>query len=138
MFLEARGIIETGLAFLAAEHGTDEQIERLFKILNDQLEVFDSHDNGYFHDLDLAFHQLIAEMANNQLLAQINDTLFKNLEKLFRVLPLTREGWRLHQEVAEAIRDRAPLRASEAMTTLIGASTANYLPQVKKNKNDEM
>ena len=51
MFFEARGIIETGLAFLAAEHGADEQIEQLFKILEDQLDVFDSHDNGHFHDL---------------------------------------------------------------------------------------
>ncbi len=133
MFFEARGIIETGLAYLAAQHATETQIEALFKILEDQLVVFDTQDNDYFHDLDLAFHQLIAEMANNKFLSQINDALFKNLDQLFRVMPLTKEGWRLHENVAEAIRSRSPDQAYEAMRRLIGASSANYLPYMKKS-----
>ena len=136
MFFEARGIIETGLASLAAEHGSEGQIEELFTILKSELEVFNSEDNDYYHDLDLDFHRLIAEMAGNKFLAQINDSLFKILDKLFRILPLTREGWQLHQKVAEAIRDRSPLDASEAMRTLIEASSARYLPYMKMAMED--
>jgi DNA-binding FadR family transcriptional regulator len=131
MFFEARGIIETGLAYLAAQHGTDEQINKLFKILDGELEYLDEEHNNLYHDLDLDFHRLISEMANNQFLAQINVALFNVLDKLFRVLPLTKEGWRLHFSVAEAIRDRSPFNASEAMRTLIEASSAKYLPYMK-------
>ena len=128
MFFEARAVIEPGLAALAAEHATDEQVDRLSKILEDQLAVFDTNDNEQFHELDMAFHQLIAQIANNKFLSQINDTLFKNLDKLFHVLPLTRDGWRLHQDVAEAIRDRSPGRAYATMKTLVTYSAEKYLP----------
>ncbi len=131
MFFEARGILETGFAYQAAKNRTQEQVEQLFKILEDQLSVFESKDNDFYHDLDLEFHGIIAEMANNKFLAEINETLFKVLDKLFRILPLTREGWKLHLAVAEAIRDQLPFDASEAMRTLIEASSARYLPYIK-------
>jgi len=131
MFFEARGIVESGLAYLAAEHATDEQINELFAILDGQLEYIDQEHNDIYHDLDLNFHRLISEMASNQFLLQINETLYKVLEKLFRILSLTKEGWRLHFAVAEAIRDRSPFEASEAMRTLIEASSARYLPYMK-------
>jgi len=131
MFFEARGIIETGLAYLAAQHAADEQISELFEILDGELEYIDEEHNDHYHDLDLSFHRLVSEMANNLFLAQINVSLFKVLDKLFRILPLTKEGWRLHFAVAEAIRDRAPFKASEMMRTLIEASSAKYLPYMK-------
>jgi len=131
MFFEARGILETGFAYQAARNHSEQQVERLFKVLNDELTVFESKDNDFYHDLDLEFHAIIAEMANNKFLAQINETLFRVLDKLFRILPLTREGWKLHQAVAEAIRDQLPFDASEAMRTLIEASSARYLPYIK-------
>jgi len=131
VFFEARGIIECGLAYLAAEHATDEQVEKLFEILDGEVAYIDKEQSDYYHDLDLNFHQLISEIANNGFLAQINDTLFKVLDKLFRIFPLTKEGWRLHMAVAEAIRDRSPFDASEAMRTLIEASSARYLPYMK-------
>jgi len=131
VFFEARGIIECGLAYLAAEHATDEQVKLLFEILDGEVEYIDKERSEYYHDLDLNFHRLIAEMANNEFLAHINDSLFKVLDKLFRIFPLTKEGWRLHMSVAEAISSRSPLDSSEAMRTLIEASTARYLPYMK-------
>ncbi|MDO9545776.1 MAG: FadR/GntR family transcriptional regulator [Pelolinea sp.] len=131
-FFEARGIIECGLAFLAAEHATIEQINELFVILNGEVEYIGEEGSTYYHDLDLDFHRLISEMANNQFLSQINGSIFKVLDSLFRILPLTKEGWHLHAAVAEEIKKRSPLGASEAMRTLIEASSARYLPYMKK------
>jgi len=131
MLFEARGIIESGLAFHAVEHATDAQIEKLFEILDQEMECIKIKDQESCHDLDLAFHRLIASMVNNKFLAQIDSTLFKALDQLFRVLPLTKEGWKLHFAVAEAIRDRDAFRASEAMRTLIEASAARYFPYMK-------
>lgn len=131
MFFEARRVIETGLARLAAEHGSDEQIEKLFKILEEQRNAFAAEDQNQLHHLDLAFHKHIADMANNNFLFQINETLFANLDKLFQVLPLSETGWRLHYAVAEAIRNRDSDRAYQTTRTLIEASLANYLPYIE-------
>ena len=131
MLFEARGIIESGLAFHAVEHASDEQINELFSILEREMDCIEAKDHECCHDLDLAFHRLIAAMVNNDFLAQIDSTLFKALDQLFRVLPLTKEGWKLHYAVAEAIRDRDAFRASEAMRTLIEASAARYFPYMK-------
>jgi GntR family transcriptional repressor for pyruvate dehydrogenase complex len=135
MFFEAREVIEPGLASLAAEHGTDRQIEKLMQTLEEQQKAFDSSDEDHLHDLDLAFHQQIADMANNNFLFQINDILFKNLDKLFRVLPLSRVGWVLHRNVAEAIKTRSTTKAYQAMKELIHSSFANYLPYIEKQGN---
>ena len=137
MFFEARRVIETGLARLAAEHATDEQIEQLFHILNEQKTAFSDGDQEKLHGLDLAFHQQIADMANNNFLFQINEMLFANLDKLFRVLPLSETGWALHYAVAEAIRQRSSNRAYQTMRALIEASLANYLPYIEKSEREK-
>lgn len=131
MFFEAREVIEPGLACLAAKHATEIQIASLLKILDDQNAAFDLGDDDQLHNLDLAFHQHIADMANNKFLFHINDVLFKNLDNLFRVLPLTKGGWVLHRLVAEAIRDRRSDDAYSAMQQLIQKSFKNYLPYLE-------
>jgi len=60
MFFEARGIIESGLAYLAAQHATDDQIKELFDILDGELEYIDEEHSDLYHDLDLDFHRLIS------------------------------------------------------------------------------
>jgi len=134
MFFEAREVIEPGLACLAAEHATDMQLVELFRILDEQSAAFDIGDDERLHDLDLAFHQQIADMANNKFLFQINDVLFKNLDKLFRVLPLTKGGWLLHRKVAEAIRIRNCEDAYSEMRALIHKSFTNYLPYLESGQ----
>jgi GntR family transcriptional regulator, transcriptional repressor for pyruvate dehydrogenase complex len=131
MLFEAREILETGFAFHAATRATDEQIDSLFDILQKEREAIESGRKEDGHNFDLAFHQLIAEIASNKFLAQIDDTLFNALAELIRVLPQTLEGWHWHYEVALGIRNRDSFQASEAMRTLIEASAAHYLPYMK-------
>jgi DNA-binding FadR family transcriptional regulator len=134
MFFEAREVIEPGLACLAANHATSAQIADLFQILEEQSAAFESQDEDRLHDLDLEFHQQIADMANNKFLFQINDILFKNLDKLFRVLPLSKAGWVLHRKVAEAIRERNCEVAYSEMQALIHRSFTNYLPYLESDQ----
>jgi DNA-binding FadR family transcriptional regulator len=138
MFFEAREVIEPGLASLAADHATGHQINRLFETLEEQLKLFDSGDENRLHELDLAFHQLIADMANNNFLFQLNDVLFKNLDKLFKALPLSRSGWVLHRNVAEAIKDRSSTNAYTAMKVLIRSSFENYLPYIEDTQQQSI
>ena len=135
MLFEARGIVESGFAYHAATRATEEQLSRMFEILDTEKKCIEEGELECCHDLDLAFHQLIAEMADNKFLQQIDDTLFKALDKLLRILPQTLKGWQLHNAVALAIKDRDPFRSSEAMQTLIEASAARYLPYMKTHNN---
>jgi len=137
-FFEAREVIEIGLAALAAEQSTDDQIDKLFHILDEQKVAFELKNEEHLHNLDLAFHQQLADMANNKILSQINDILMKNLDKLFRILPLSRSGWTLHRKVAEAIRDGSSSDASLAMKELIQFSYAKYLPYIEKYDYSQM
>ena len=128
MLLESREILETGFAFYAANRATDKQIDALFDILETEHKIINQGRKKEVHELDMAFHHLIAEMTQNKFLMQIDDTLFNALDELLLALPQTFEGWQLHYEVAVGIRDRDPFKASEAMRTLIEASAARYLP----------
>jgi len=136
-FFEAREVIETGLASLAAEHATGDQIDKLYQILDEQRTAFEYDNEEHLHNLDLAFHQQLADMANNKILSQINDNLMKNLDKLFRVLPLSRKGWKLHRKVAEAIQDRSSSNAYRSMKELIQFSYTSYLPYIENYEHSQ-
>jgi GntR family transcriptional regulator, transcriptional repressor for pyruvate dehydrogenase complex len=132
MLFEARGILETGFAFIAAERATDEQVEELFNILKQERSSMESGNRKEIHQLDLAFHKKIAEIANNPFLRQIVGSLFDALDDVLQVVPQTLEGWHWHFNVATEIRNHEPMRASEAMRTLVNASGARLLPFMSK------
>jgi len=128
MLFDARGVIETGFAFFAAEHATEEQIKKLFQILEDERQAILDSSHDQIHSLDLEFHKTIAEIADNDFLQQIIDSLFTALDEILQIIPQTMEGWRWHYNVAVEIRNHDPMRASEAMRTLVNASGARLLP----------
>lgn len=128
MLFEARGIMEPGFAYYAATRATERQVKELFQILEQERLAIEAGKKEDMFGLDLAFHRKIAEMAANKFLLQIEGTLIKALDKLLQELPLTLEGWKMHREVALAIRNHNAFQASEAMRTLIEASAARYLP----------
>ncbi len=129
---EAREILETGIAYHAARRATEEQVQRLFEILEIERRQIESGQGEHLFELDFDFHRLIAEMARNRFLEQVDNTLRNALAVLLRKLPLTMEGWKLHCKVAEGIRDRKPFQALEAMRTLIEVTAARYLPYMAK------
>lgn len=131
---EAREILETGIAYHAARRATDAQIQQLFEILEIERRQIENGQTENLFELDFDFHRLIAEMAHNKFLEQVDNTLRNSLAVLLRKLPLTMEGWNLHYKVAEGIRDRKPFQALEAMRTLIEATAARYLPYMTKTK----
>ena len=128
MLFDARGVIETGFAFFAAEHATEEQIKKLFQILEDERQAILDSSHDQIHSLDLEFHKTIAEIADNDFLQQIIDSLFTALDEILQIIPQTMEGWRWHYNVAVEIRNHDPMKASEAMRTLVNASGARLLP----------
>ena len=131
-FLDARRAIEGGLAYLAAKRATEAQITRLLDLAEGMMAAVDAGDDARFDELDLAYHRLIAEMSNSNLLQYLGDTLFETLDEFIRVVPHTPHGCQRHAEVAAAIEARDPDRSEKALHDLVDA-TAAYV-QLSKNR----
>lgn len=128
MLFEARGVIETGFSFFAAERATEDQIHELLEILDQEKSAIEKGQRERTHELDLSFHKKIAEISNNEFLSQIVGSLFEALDEVLRILPQTIEGWRWHKNVAIAISEHDGMKASEEMRTLVNASGARLFP----------
>jgi len=129
-FLEARRAVEGGLAYLAAKHASDEQIEHLQALLDAMGEPLEDDNNERLDKLDLAFHHLVAEMSNSYLLCYLGDILFESLEEFLSVVPHTRLGLQQHIAVCQAIVHHDADRSEQAMHDLVDA-TSKYLYLLK-------
>lgn len=135
-FLDARRAVEGGLAYLAAKRATEAQITQLSALLDGMKQAADTGDDARFEKLDVAFHLLIAQMSNSNILQYLGGTLFETLEEFIQVVPHTPKGWRRHAEVCAAIRDRDPDRSEQAMHDLVDA-TAAYIHFLQSGNDEE-
>jgi GntR family transcriptional repressor for pyruvate dehydrogenase complex len=125
-FLDARRAIEGGLAYLAAKRASKDQITQLAELVDGMEVAVDAGDDARFEDLDLAFHHLIAEMSDSNILQYLGSTLFDTLEQFLQVVPHTPKGWQQHAEVCAAIASHDPDRSEQAMHNLVDI-TASYI-----------
>lgn len=116
--LEARRVVEPGLAAIAAQRITDEQLERLDAYLDQsQHAVGDSHA---FLEADLALHELITESAGNPILTRFMASI-SQLGRASRLLTVEIPGVpeqaaEAHRAIVAALKARDPEAAREAMT----------------------
>jgi DNA-binding FadR family transcriptional regulator len=117
LLYEARAILDTQLAELAAVRATDTEIARMTDHLQESERLgldtsLESIRQG-FH-----FHQLVAEATHNPILAQIESTLLELCVRCGPRLfdqPLTPGGSvRTHRQLLEAIRSRDRAAARQA------------------------
>jgi GntR family transcriptional repressor for pyruvate dehydrogenase complex len=126
-FLDARRAIEGGLAYLAAKRATAEQVAQLTELVAGMKEAVDAGNDAAFETLDIAFHRLIAEMSNSDILQYLGGTLFETLEEFIRVVPHTPKGWQRHADVCATIEAHDPDRSEKAMHDLVDATAAYVL-----------
>ena len=119
--LNARQVIESELAALAAKTATNAQLSELAaqaKRMENSIT-----DNKVFHALDMQFHVLIARLTNNPLLAEIVQILwekhyspmFLKLEQHYAHDDLVKIWDRDHRIIVNAITRRDPRGARMAM-----------------------
>ena len=135
-FLDARRAVEGGLAYLAARRATEDQIAQLINLSDGMRDAVDSGDDATFEELDVAFHHLVAEMSNSDILQYLGGTLFETLEEFIQVVPHTPQGWQRHADVCNAIEAHDPERSEKAMHDLVDA-TAAYIHFLQSNDDDE-
>ena len=123
---EARRLIESELAALAAERATAEDLEKIGKHLDEMEAAGD--DIERFLSADLAFHIAIAESAHNRILMNALE-LIRNLTRMWirqalRLPTVPGEAFRQHKEIFFAIAKKQPEKARAAMTAHLEAMSA--------------
>jgi GntR family transcriptional regulator, transcriptional repressor for pyruvate dehydrogenase complex len=117
--IEARRVIETGAAELAAIRRTSDDLARLEAHLNEMMAAADNGDVDAFVSADLAFHQSVLDAANNAFISALLEPLSRLLIQARRqtseVGDIRRHAIEHHRAVLDAIRSGDPERARHAM-----------------------
>jgi GntR family transcriptional regulator, transcriptional repressor for pyruvate dehydrogenase complex len=114
---EARLILESHLAALAAERGKEEHHSALAEEVTEMYATFDNPSEYLIHDV--SFHRIIARASGNPILAALMETITSALyDKRLTTVELSRdlrESAELHREIYKAIRAHKPAEASRLM-----------------------
>jgi GntR family transcriptional regulator, transcriptional repressor for pyruvate dehydrogenase complex len=114
---EARILLESGLAALAAERSKDEHLAALAEEVAEMFASVDDPTEYLIHDV--AFHRIIAQASGNPILAAIMETIVSSMydrrrKTVERSIDL-RESAGMHREIYRAIRGRKPADARKLM-----------------------
>jgi GntR family transcriptional repressor for pyruvate dehydrogenase complex len=116
---EARMVLETELAALAALRLTDDDLEALSSLLERMESAKGSDDPSTYSALDLEFHLAIATASKNRMLHQLLTPIRGILQEWMgksQELPGLRENAQVqHHKIFEALKQRSPERARKAM-----------------------
>ncbi|MBE0569461.1 MAG: FadR family transcriptional regulator [Deltaproteobacteria bacterium] len=114
---EMRRLIESQLAYLAAERATEAEILMMEKTLDLQERTIAEGESGT--EIDRNFHYLLAGAAKNRFLLNIVDSnanLFvESRDNFLQVEGRPEKSVRRHRQVLEAIKARDPEAASNVM-----------------------
>lgn len=114
---EARIMLESGLAALAAERGKEEHHAALAEEVAEMFAAIDQPADYLIHDV--LFHRIIAQASGNPILASIMETVTSSMydkrrKTVERAMDL-RESAEMHREIYRAIRSRKPAEARRLM-----------------------
>jgi GntR family transcriptional regulator, transcriptional repressor for pyruvate dehydrogenase complex len=114
---EARIILESHLAALAAERGKEEHHAALSEEVAEMFAAMDSPSDYLIHDL--LFHRIISQASGNPILAALIETitsaLYDKRRKTVERSTDLRESAEMHREIYRAIRSHKPLEARKLM-----------------------
>ena len=114
---EARIILESHLAALAAERGKEEHHAALAEEVAEMFAAIESPTDYLIHDL--IFHRVISQASGNPILAAIIETitsaLYDSRRKTVERSTDLRESAEMHRELYRAIRSRKPQEAHNLM-----------------------
>jgi GntR family transcriptional repressor for pyruvate dehydrogenase complex len=115
---QTRLLFESGIAWLAAQEATDEDIKRLKQALDTNTAALGS--TAEFIRTDIAFHYELAVITRNPIFVAIHDTLVEWLIDQRTTTILMPDANKLsvrdHTAIYEAVAARDPMRAFYAMT----------------------
>lgn len=136
---EARIILESNLAALAAERGKEEHQVAMAEEVAEMFASLDSPGDYLIHDV--LFHRIIARAAGNPILAAIMETVTSSMydkrRKTVERATDLRESADMHREIYRAIRARKSEEARKLMEKhlqMAQAAQGTERPPDRKNK----
>jgi GntR family transcriptional repressor for pyruvate dehydrogenase complex len=123
---EARRVIDVSVAGYAAERATEEQVTCLTALFKEMMGSWEARDVNQLEEQDVRFHLAVAEAAGNSLLLHLAQSLYALVDRFIRVVPHTKPGMENHRRVLEAIVERDPAAAREAMRILLDETEQLY------------
>jgi GntR family transcriptional repressor for pyruvate dehydrogenase complex len=139
--IEVRKCMEAWTSFYAAQRALPEDLRKLEKLLAEMERNLDGMKPS--QDLDANFHIVIAQATHNIVWLHLMQSIFDAMKEfqrvVWRAVYLTgddhRQLFRHHREVYEAIRDRDPERARDAMLahlTFAEQRSSTYVTQQQR------
>lgn len=114
---EARKILEVGIAAIAAERITGEEIAELEACLTESVRNMEDHEA--FLEADLELHEKIAEAARNPILSRFMASIGQlgraSRSRTVEIPGVARQSVEDHQAIVTALTDRDPEAARQAM-----------------------
>src|SRR6266550_6580257 len=114
---EARLVLESNVAALAAERATDEHIAELAEEVAEMYASLTDPHEYLIHDV--RFHRTIARASGNPILGALMETITANLYDNRRLTAghsqSLKESAEMHREIFRAIRSRNPIQARRTM-----------------------
>lgn len=114
---EARIILESSLAALAAERGKEEHHAAMSEEVAEMFATIDTPTDYLIHDV--LFHRIIAQASGNPILAAVMETITSSMydkrRKTVERATDLRESAEMHREIYRAIRARKPDEAMALM-----------------------
>jgi DNA-binding FadR family transcriptional regulator len=124
VLIEARIIIEPGVARLAAQKADDQAIAAIGASVKEMEDIV--LQNNVNIEVELNFHRSIAEATKNPVITRIIPIIMESITKTYRDAPRTTEDHRHaleeHRRIYQAIAARDPDRSYEAMQMHLNAS----------------
>ena len=125
---DARLFLEVGMARLAAERATDDDIARLRQRLDEHRQALSRLE--LFLDRDMAFHREIARISGNPIFPAIVEALFgwagEYYQSIVRAPGVEDVTLAEHERLLQAIAARDPLAAEQAMREHLTRASALY------------
>lgn len=114
---EARLVLESNVAALAAERATGEHVAELAEEVAEMYAALEDPREYLIHDV--RFHRTVARAAGNPILAALMETITANLydfrSKTVHNAQDLKESAEMHREIYRAIRSHNPTQARHAM-----------------------
>lgn len=122
--MEARKALEIANAALAAEKRTDEDLAAFEAVLEMMERNLGDEEQGEV--ADVRFHLVLSQATHNSIMVRLLESISSQMQiairetrrlQMYASAEVSRQLWQEHSAIYEAIRDRDPLRAQEAMRT---------------------
>jgi len=116
--IESRKVVEVAIAKQAAVNLTDEQLEKLERIITQMIVCHRNGNESEYSEIDMEFHLIIAQAANNRYLLNMYMTTVVLMEKLINEInenipDIIVNSKKTHQKIFEALKDRDPKMAAK-------------------------